>query len=125
MKMYLVLTYSDTPEISDAGSLCNSSDKNSGNESLALDKFDGTNSDNDDAAQLLESLQKLYTLFLHPNKRRQMQKMMVSIECHAENLHLLTDSSKAKSWNLSRSEARKGIIYTEDSHTSDWQKRKR
>jgi hypothetical protein len=60
-----------SPEISDAGSLYNDSgDENSSNESSASDKFNGTDSDNDDAAQSLESLQKLYTVFVHPNKRR-------------------------------------------------------
>jgi hypothetical protein len=41
-----------------------------------------------------------------------------------ENLHLLTGNSKAESHKLTRSEARRGVIYTGDSRTSNWRKRK-
>jgi len=42
------------------------------------DDFDGIDSNDDDTAESLESLQKLYTVFLHPNKQKEVRKRMVS-----------------------------------------------
>ena len=69
-----------SPEISDTGSLYN----DPGDESSVSDDLDGIDSDDDDAAESLESLQKLYTVFLHPNKRKEVQKKMVSNKSHGE-----------------------------------------
>ena len=102
-----------SPEISDGGSVYN----DSGDDSPVSDTANETDSDDENASQALESLQKLYTVFLHPNKRKQMQKMMVNIECHAKYMHLLTENSQTKSRKLSRSEARKGLTYTGCSRT--------
>jgi hypothetical protein len=66
-----------SPGISDTGSLYN----DPSDESLVLD---GTNSDDNDAVELLESLQKLYTVFLHPNKQKKVQKRMVSNKNYSE-----------------------------------------
>jgi len=74
-----------SPEISDTGSLYNDpGDENSGDESLVSDDFDGIDSNDDDTAESLESLQKLYTVFLHPNKQKEVQKRMVSNKSHRE-----------------------------------------
>jgi hypothetical protein len=48
------------------------------------DGFNGIQSDDDDTAESLESLQKLYTVFLHPNKQKQVQKRMVGNKSHRE-----------------------------------------
>ena len=97
-----------SPEISDTGSLYNDpGDENSSDESSVLDEFDGIDSNDDDTAELLESLQKLYMVFLHPNKQKEVQKRKKV----TENLHLLTGNSKAKSHKLTQSEARRGMIH--------------
>jgi hypothetical protein len=66
----------------------------SGDKSSILDTVDEIDSDDEDSTGSLESLQKLYTVFLHPNKRKQMQKMMISIKCYAKYLHWLTDNQR-------------------------------
>jgi len=40
------------------------------------DDFDGIDSNDDDTAESLESLQKLYTVFLHPNKQGGAERMV-------------------------------------------------
>jgi hypothetical protein len=75
-----------SPEISDTNSLYN----DPGDESSVSDDFDGIDSDDDDAEEALESLQKLYTVFLHPNKRKEVQKRMVSNKNHRIYVYSLT-----------------------------------
>lgn len=74
-----------SPEFSDTGSLYNDpGDENSGDESSVLNDFDDIGSNDDDTAESLESLQKLYKLFLYPNKQKEVQKRMVSNKSHRE-----------------------------------------
>ena len=74
-----------SPEFSDTGSLYNDpGDENSGDESSVSNYFDGIDSNVDDTAESLKSLQKLHTVFLHPNKQKEVQKRMVSNKSHGE-----------------------------------------
>ena len=61
--------------------------------------------------------------FCIPTNKRRCRKEWWAIRV-MENLHLLTGNSKVESHKLTQSEARRGMIYTGDSCTSDWQKRK-
>ena len=58
--------------------------------SSVSDDFDGIDSDDNDAEESLMSLQKLYTVFLHPNRLKEVQKRMVSNKSHRIYIYSLT-----------------------------------
>ena len=89
-----------------------------------LNDFDDIGSNDDDTAESLESLQKLYKLFLYPNKQKEVQKRMVSNKSHGEFTFTLNWQFEGRITQVDRSEARRGVIYTGDSRTSNWRKRK-
>ena len=86
-----------SPEFSDTGSLYNDpGDENSGDESSVLNDFDDIGSNDDDTAESLESLQKLYKLFLYPNKQKEVQKRMVSMIYTGDSYQWLVEKEKPK-----------------------------
>ena len=113
-----------SPEISDTGSLYNDpGDENSGDESSVSDDFNSIE-------EMMMTLQNHWSLYRNstwcfciPTNKKRCRKEWRAITV-MENLHLLTGNSKVESCKLIWSEPRRGMIYTEDSHTSDWQKRK-
>ena len=99
-------------------------DENPGDKSSMSDYFDGIDSNNDDTAESLESLQKLHAVFLHPNKQKEVQKRMVSNKSHGEFTFTPNWQFEGRITQVDRSEARRGVIYTGDSRTSNLRKRK-
>lgn len=60
-------------------------------DALDSDSDGDSDSDNDNAAQSLGALEKLYSVFLHPNKRKQMEKEMVSTWTSKINISLIKE----------------------------------